>query len=116
MFPKIGFFTPQIMHFNRVCLLYIIHFGVPLFLEIPIYQVFGNFSSQLPIYQVTIDPWFQIYRELEDQGNASFWSFFSTWDIGTYGSRNKNSPSFGGKLHETPKDLFGKIHSDDLGK
>ena len=25
-------------------------------------------SSQLPIYQVTIDPWFQIYGELEDQG------------------------------------------------
>ncbi len=25
-------------------------------------------SSQLPIYKVTIDPWFQIYGELEDQG------------------------------------------------
>ena len=25
-------------------------------------------GSQLPIDQVTIDPWFQIYRELEDEG------------------------------------------------
>ena len=25
-------------------------------------------NSQLPIYQVAIEPWFQIYRQLEDEG------------------------------------------------
>ena len=32
------------------------------------FPIFGTLGSQLPIYQVTINPWFQIYRELEDEG------------------------------------------------
>ena len=35
--------------------------------------IFGFFGSQLPIYQVTrLDPWFQIYRELEDEGISKY--------------------------------------------
>ena len=30
------------------------HFSIP--------YIFGTCGSQLPIYQVTIDPWFQVYR------------------------------------------------------
>ena len=36
-------------------------------------------SSQLPIYQVTIDPWFQIYRELEDEGLGGSLIFPRNW-------------------------------------
>ena len=36
-------------------------------------------SSQLPIYQVTrLDPWLQIYRELEDEGMPNG-TTFSIW-------------------------------------
>ena len=41
------------------------HSSFPIYLE-----PCGTFGSQLPIYQVEIDPWFQIYRELEDDGGC----------------------------------------------
>ena len=36
--------------------------------NLPVPYIFGSCCSQLPIYKGTIDPWFQIYRELEDEG------------------------------------------------
>ena len=48
VFPKIGVQYPQIIHFNRGFPLYTIHFGVPLFLETPIWPFhrffFGTFE------------------------------------------------------------------------
>ena len=41
-------------------------FQFPIYLE-PV-------APKLPIDQVTIDPWFQIYRELEDEGMLYIWS------------------------------------------
>ncbi len=46
----------------------LLHRKLTLIFQFPIYL---EPSSQLPIYQVTIDPWFQIYRELEDEGNTT---------------------------------------------
>ena len=40
--------------------------GVPPFKETPIYL--EPVAPKLPIDQVTIELWFQIYRELEDEG------------------------------------------------
>ena len=38
-------------------------------------SIWKQATYQLPrIYQVTIDPWFQIYRELEDDGIPQDWS------------------------------------------
>ena len=39
--------------------------------DLPVPYIFGTKLPGKPIYQVTIDPWFQIFRELEDEGNLN---------------------------------------------
>ena len=40
--------------------------------DLPVTYIFGTKLPGKPIYQVTIDPWFQIYGELEDAGMLDF--------------------------------------------
>ena len=58
-FPLWDQLYPAVMTKHPIVLLYSLISQFHIYLEL---------SSQLPIYQVTIDPWFQIYRELEDEG------------------------------------------------
>ena len=55
--------------------------------HLPVPYIFGTFGSQLPIYQVTINPGFQIYREL---GRWGYYGIsFSSLVVLTSGSSNK---------------------------
>ena len=72
--PKQGLFKSEQGSFGFQVYKYIYNIYIyALIFQFPIY--IWNYlepSSQLPIYQVTIDPWFQIYRELEDEGIMCF--------------------------------------------
>jgi len=43
--------------------------------HLPVAYIFETKLPGTPIYQVTIDPWFQINRELEDKGYKFFFIY-----------------------------------------